>query len=570
MRINLKIFKLKNFKACLASLCCIVCIVIVLQWGKCTVDNNSLSTTFRQTEHTRNSNELKDIDCQINGDFTVGCKRDREEVYVPFSFLHKYYEVLGKVVKSDNTEKFEWSHCAAKVFTPKNKYDPKGVFAYFENYKVEDRERVKCISGSEGVPITIQWDPQGYFYPTQIAQFGLSHYSKNLTEPEPKRIVLEDGDAVQADWVVPSNGGYAGRQFNAQVNDYVLNYYTNEGHTISLQLSSSPGLVLSVALSILSNSSLSVTLSHADSPADPWRLHYVCSRDLVSVTGRDVTYGIGCDDTWTRLTRDLGTDVSKGAQLLPGTQRRKLARAKFKVTHIHLLGSGSLDNLTLSTSEHMAQFYAAAEWLVNHQDSKTGGWATPVKRHIVAGIADLQPGWYSAMGQGHGISVLARAYHHSGGRPVYLETALRALKPFSVPSAQGGVLAKFLGQIPWYEEYPTSPSIFILNGFIYSLFGLYDLVTLAPPSKQKEALVLYKQGVASLKQMLSLYDTGSGSSYDLRHVSLAVAPKLARCDYHATHVNQLLLLATLEKDRVIGSTGRRWAGYIQGKRAAHN
>ncbi len=32
-------------------------------------------------------------------------------------------------------------------------------------------------------------------------------------------------------------------------------------------------------------------------------------------------------------------------------------------------------------------------------------------------------------------------------------------------------MAEFLGSLPWYEEYPTSPSTFILNGFIYSLLG---------------------------------------------------------------------------------------------------
>lgn len=51
------------------------------------------------------------------------------------------------------------------------------------------RDRVKCISASEGVPLSTQWEIQGYYYPTQIAQFGLSHYSKNLTDPEPRKKV---------------------------------------------------------------------------------------------------------------------------------------------------------------------------------------------------------------------------------------------------------------------------------------------------------------------------------------------------------------------------------------------
>lgn len=51
------------------------------------------------------------------------------------------------------------------------------------------------------------------------------------------------------------------------------------------------------------------------------------------------------------------------------------------------------------------------------------------------------------MGQGHGISVLARAYYHSGGDRQYLEAALKALKPFRVLGKDGGVLALYLGQV---------------------------------------------------------------------------------------------------------------------------
>lgn len=83
------------------------------------------------------------------------------------------------------------------------------------------------------------------------------------------------------------------------------------------------------------------------------------------------------------------------------------------------------------------------------------------------------------MGQGHAISVLARAYH-SSYEPQYLKAGLQGLRPFHTPSETGGVLAKFFGKAVWYEEYPTQPSSFVLNGFIYSLIGLYDLITLAP------------------------------------------------------------------------------------------
>lgn len=90
----------------------------------------------------------------------------------------------------------------------------------------------------------------------------------------------------------------------------------------------------------------------------------------------------------------------------------------------------------------------------------------------------------SAMGQGQAISLLSRAFYHSGGNIQYLNTAWAALKPFKVYSENGGVLSEFMNKHPWFDEYPTIPPIFILNGFMYSLIGLYDLYSLTPNSSQ--------------------------------------------------------------------------------------
>lgn len=51
-----------------------------------------------------------------------------------------------------------------------------------------------------GVPVSTQWESNGYYYPTQVAQFGLAHYSKNLTEPEPRVKILDDGVTFFGNW----------------------------------------------------------------------------------------------------------------------------------------------------------------------------------------------------------------------------------------------------------------------------------------------------------------------------------------------------------------------------------
>lgn len=60
------------------------------------------------------------------------------------------FQVYGKLATYDGYERFEWSHSYSKVYYPKGKYDSRGVFMYFENYNVEVRDRVKCVSASEG------------------------------------------------------------------------------------------------------------------------------------------------------------------------------------------------------------------------------------------------------------------------------------------------------------------------------------------------------------------------------------------------------------------------------------
>lgn len=87
-----------------------------------------------------NAQNTEDIDCVINQEYTVSCMREGNEIYVPFSFLHDYFEVYGSLSTTvKGAKRFDWSHSNAKVIYPKGSYDPKGIFMYFENYNVEVR-----------------------------------------------------------------------------------------------------------------------------------------------------------------------------------------------------------------------------------------------------------------------------------------------------------------------------------------------------------------------------------------------------------------------------------------------
>jgi hypothetical protein len=89
---------------------------------------------------------------------------------------------------------------------------------------IPENIRNKYIVTFLGVPVSTQWESQGYYYTTQIAQFGLSHYSKNLTEPDPRRTLLEDAERdLLAHWVVP-DGASVSRILDAHTGSHVMQF----------------------------------------------------------------------------------------------------------------------------------------------------------------------------------------------------------------------------------------------------------------------------------------------------------------------------------------------------------
>ena len=263
----------------------------------------------------------------------------------------------------------------------------------FENYNVEVRERVKCISAIDGVPISTQWESQGYYYPTQIAQFGLSHYSKNLTEPESVKKIIEDAEKIRHDWMVPQ-GSVISRVYDKRVNSYVMKYATQAKSVsgISTKLDLVLKLMLKVDVCMRDNGSITVELQMRERK-DIYYLHYVTNNHVLYTHNNHIYYGIGqVYNLWKRLTRDLMVDLQKGLAIVDKV-KKKISRSKLKILRIILSGSGMIDNMTLSSSEHMEQFYDAARWFVANQNVTSGGWSNPVKRKVANGMTILEPGW---------------------------------------------------------------------------------------------------------------------------------------------------------------------------------
>lgn len=335
-----------------------------------------------------------------------------------------------------------------------------------------------------------------------------------------------------------------------------------DGPTLNLD-SATREHILSFDLKLAGEVHISVVIETDDE--DLYSIHYVTDNHLVSTSELGIVYGIGRWNGWRKITRDLDTDLRKGLRLDKNVKKTKVTLTD--IQSFVIKGKGSLDNIKLSHSAHAEFFMAAANWFIRNQDKK-GGWPIMVKRKLIPGV-ELKPGWYSAMAQGHGISLLTRAFLYTKNT-TFLAAALSATKLFRVKSEDNGVQATFMGTYVWYEEYPTLPSLFVLNGFIYSLLGLYDLKLTAPAGMRSDADALFTDGMRSLKAMLLMFDSGSGTFYDLRHATLREAPNLARWDYHTLHVSLLHFLSTIDSSVIFKETAERWTGYTKGKRVKHN
>ena len=226
----------------------------------------------------------------------------------------------------------------------------------------------------------------------------------------------------------------------------------------------------------------------------------------------------------------------------------------------------------------------------------------PVTRTI-PGYDPLQPGWYGAMAQGHALSMFSRAYHKSKDGEKYFLDILNILQPFKIKSEDGGIKNTIFDNYNWYEEYPMLPNgQFVLNGFMYSMVGLFDAILACGQDKENvnavscfhTAKVLFADGLSSLYQILPMFDNGFGSNYDLRHIFSQenVPPNRARWDYHFIHITLLkFFIINLgdesKKDLFVGEMNfsdyevqmfkerfetvhDRWLGYMDGDFAHNN
>jgi heparosan-N-sulfate-glucuronate 5-epimerase len=159
--------------------------------------------------------------------------------------------------------------------------------------------------------------------------------------------------------------------------------------------------------------------------------------------------------------------------------------------------------------------------------------------------------WYAGMTQGQAASTLTRAYLHTG-RPEYQTLARKAIEPilrldsrFVTVTPEGPIL----------EEVESTPPSHILNGWIFALWGLWDLRITTEDGRIDDTL---NATIDCLRAKLREYDVGWWTRYSLFPHRL---PDLAKPFYHRLHVDQMAVLYRLTGIAEFGAAALRWASY---------
>lgn len=216
-------------------------------------------------------------------------------------------------------------------------------------------------------------------------------------------------------------------------------------------------------------------------------------------------------------------------------------------TTVAQYGLGAYDVwLSNRTEESYKAFVRCSEWLVENQD-ELGGWKVVFTETKSPRIP------YSSMTQGQGASLLFRAGVALKGKS-FFSAAEKAIDLMLLPIEKGGT-ARIEEQELVLEENPNKPGSAILNGWIFSIFGLYDSLLVFERQEWRSA---FERTISSLEGKLELYDAGYWSFYDLNG-------HLASPFYHGLHIDLLKVLYELCCKEKFLLMSMRWNEYRKAK-----
>lgn len=194
--------------------------------------------------------------------------------------------------------------------------------------------------------------------------------------------------------------------------------------------------------------------------------------------------------------------------------------------------------LTTHDEIYKDKLIACANWAVENQQDD-GGWVT---------FAYENPEHpYSSMAQGEGISMLIRAIFVT--KDERYNTAIHKAKDFMLKPIPDGGTTKYSGENVYLYECTHDP--LILNGWIFSLWGIYDYCKY---TKDADVQKVLDATLISLKKKLPDFDIKYWSKYE-------DGKRICSPFYHKLHIAQLKAMYDLFEDDIYKKYADKWDTY---------
>lgn len=173
-------------------------------------------------------------------------------------------------------------------------------------------------------------------------------------------------------------------------------------------------------------------------------------------------------------------------------------------------------------------------------------------------LIGIKAPWLTCINQGEGVSVLVRAARETG-EAHYREQAVRAAEWLDLPMADGGLKDHLPGGKPFLEEYPGTIYRHVLNGCLYALVGLWDLVDAGLDTDGRYARLL-NDVADGIEADLAAWQVGDWTTYSYRgYEQDATTPANPNTMTYQALQSILMGFLGAKLDRpILADAGRRW------------
>jgi len=220
--------------------------------------------------------------------------------------------------------------------------------------------------------------------------------------------------------------------------------------------------------------------------------------------------------------------------------------SRYALAHYELWQAGN------SSSEE--EFIRCCNWLIENAaydpNNRYMTWYSPLPLRI----PKANPPWLSGMRQGQVISTLLRFYIHEKSDQV-ADLLKSAIQGFMYSIDEGGLVTRLANGSSFIEEIAYKPSVHILNGCLYGVFGIYEYLQIFKEPEIAELLETCTQGVV---ESLDLFDLGWWSLYSLR-----IRFNITDHFYHKLHIEQLKHLGIILECKEMTDRAAKWDDNFQ-------